>query len=74
MGVKIRKLREKWYLVIDYHGKRKTQMIGTDRKFAEEVRRQVEAKLALGDIGILLDRSEAAPSTFGQYAERWMKE
>ena len=47
MGVKIRKLRGKWYLVIDYRGKRKTRVIGTDRKIAEEVRRQVEAKLAL---------------------------
>jgi len=53
MGVKIRKLRGKWYLVIDYRGKRKTRVIGSDRKIAEEVRRQVEAKLALGNIGIL---------------------
>jgi hypothetical protein len=57
MGVKIRKLRGKWYLVIDYRGKRKTRVIGTDRKIAEEVRRQVEAKLALGDMGILADQS-----------------
>jgi hypothetical protein len=28
MGVKIRKLRGKWYLVIDYRGKRKTRVSG----------------------------------------------
>ena len=74
MGVKIRKLRGKWYLVIDYRGKRKTRVIGTDRKIAEEVRRQVEAKLALADYGILLDNQEKALPTFGEYTERWMKE
>ena len=71
MGVKIRKLRGKWYLVIDYHGKRKTRVIGTDRKIAEEVRRKVEAKLALGDYGIL-ENQEQVP-TFSAYAERWLK-
>src|SRR5271157_5362348 len=71
MGVKIRKLRGKWYLVIDHRGKRKTRVIGTDRKIAEEVRRQVEAKLALGDYGIL-GNQEQVP-TFGAYAERWLR-
>ncbi|MGA8877970.1 MAG: phage integrase SAM-like domain-containing protein [Candidatus Korobacteraceae bacterium] len=73
MGVKIRKLRGKCYLVIDYRGKRKTRVIGTDRKIAEEVRRQVEAKLALGDIGILGSDQRAMP-TFGAYADEWLKD
>jgi integrase len=72
MGVKIRKLRGKWYLVIDYRGKRKTRVVGADRKIAEEVRRQVEAKLALGDFGVLRDNQEQVP-TFSAYAERWLK-
>jgi integrase len=71
MGVKTRKLRGKWYLVIDYRGKRKTRVIGTDRKIAEEARRQVEAKLALGAYGIL-GNQEQVP-TFGVYAERWLR-
>jgi integrase len=73
MGVKIRKLRGKWYLVIDYRGKRKTRVIGTDRKIAEEVRRQVEAKLALGDIGIFGSDQRLIP-TFGAYADEWLKD
>jgi hypothetical protein len=68
MGVKIRKLRGKWYLVIDHRGKRKTRVIGTDRKIAEEVRRQVEAKLALGDTGIF-GSNERTIRTFGAYAD-----
>src|ERR1019366_650013 len=43
----------------------------TDRKIAEEVRRKVEAKLALGDYGIL-ENQEQVP-TFSAYAERWLK-
>jgi integrase len=72
MGVKVRKLRGKWYLVIDYRGKRKTRVIGTDRKIAEQVRRQVEAKLALGDVGIL-EQDKANVPTFATYAERWLE-
>jgi integrase len=72
MGVKIRKLRGKWYLVIDYRGKRKTRVIGTDRKIAEEVRRQVEAKLALGDVGILSDSDSPSP-LFSTYAAGWLE-
>jgi integrase len=71
MGVKIRKLRSKWYLVIDYRGKHKTRVIGTDRKIAEEVRRQVEAKLALGDYGILGNQQQVP--TFGAYAKSWLR-
>jgi integrase len=72
MGVKIRKLRGKWYLVIDYRGKRKTRMIGTDRKLAEQARRQVEAKLALGDLGTLEDPEQRL--TFGDYEEKWERQ
>jgi len=32
MGVKIRKIRGKYYLVIDYRGKRKTRVIGPNRQ------------------------------------------
>src|SRR5271166_2351885 len=73
MGVKIRKLRGKWYLVIDHRGKRKTRVIGTDRKMADEVRRQVEAKLALGDVGIFASDQRSMP-TFGAYADEWLKD
>jgi len=46
MGVKSRKLRGKWYPVFDYRcGKRKTRVIGTDRKIAEEARRSLARKI-----------------------------
>jgi integrase len=69
VGVKIKKLRGKWYLVIDYRNRRKTKVIGSDRKLAETVRREVEARLALGDFGIFEDKS--AEMTFGDYEAKW---
>ena len=47
MGVKLRRVRVKWYLYIDWNGKRKCKCVGTNKQLAEEIRRQVEAKLAL---------------------------
>jgi integrase len=72
MGVKIRKRGGKWYVFVNYHGRRKAKCVGTSRQVAEEVRRQLEARLALGDTGFLVD--ETPITTFGEYADRWMRE
>jgi integrase len=72
MGVKIRKRGGKWYVFVNYHERRKAKCVGTSRQVAEEVRRQLEARLALGDTGFLVD--ETPITTFGEYADRWMRE
>jgi hypothetical protein len=54
MGVKIRKRGGKWYVFVNYRGRRKAKCVGSSREVAEQVRRQLEAKLALGDLGFLL--------------------
>jgi integrase len=69
MGIKIRKRGGKWYLFIDYQGKRKAKCVGT-RAAAEQVKRALEAKLALGDFSFL--RSQQ-PATFADYVEGWQK-
>jgi hypothetical protein len=56
---------------VNYHGQRKAKCVGT-RKAAKEVRRQLEARFALGDLGFLAD--ETAITTFGEHADRWMRE
>ena len=73
MGVKIRKRCGKWYIFIDYHGRRKAKCVGTNRQVAEQVRRQVEAKLALGDFGVFEEADSQLPS-FETYAEKWLKQ
>jgi hypothetical protein len=71
MGVKIRKRGGKWYVFVNYHGRRKAKCVGSSRDLAEQVRRQLEAKLALGDLGFLSDSPEAP--TFATYVEKWLK-
>ena len=67
MGVKVRKKGDKWYVVVDYHGRRKSKCIGS-REAAEQVRRQVEARLALGDLSVIDNEDDKKPS-FNSYAD-----
>ena len=62
MGVKLRKRGGKWYVFVNYHGKRKAKCVGTSREIAEQVRRQLEAKLALGDLALLDDGEKTQTS------------
>jgi integrase len=72
MGVKV---REKiigsgvWWVFINYRGRRKSKQVGTE-KSAYEVKRLLEAKLALGDYDFLDDKPVP---TFEDYADSWMK-
>jgi integrase len=73
MGVKIRKRSGKWYVFVNYQGRRKAKCVGPSRELAEHVRRQLEAKLALGDLS-LFDGGEKKTQTFGSYADKWLKD
>src|SRR5262245_22297922 len=70
MGVKVRQQDGKWYVFINHHGQRKAKCVGDSKRAAEEVKRKLEAKLTLGDVGLL----DAAPQVvlFGDYAEQWL--
>jgi integrase len=72
MGVKIRKRGGKWYVFVNYHGRRKAKCVGENRSAAEQVKRALEAKLALGDMGIFA--AEEKTPTFDKYADQWLKD
>jgi integrase len=72
MGVNVRKKGDKWYVLVNYHGRRKAKCVGS-REAAEQVRRQVEAKLSLGDLSILDAADDEKPS-FDKYADGWLKD
>ena len=61
MGIKIRKKGNKWYVFVSYQGKRKAKSVGT-RAAAEQVRRTLEAKLALGDFGFVAANEDEVPT------------
>ena len=71
MGVKIKKYKGTWYVFIDHQGHRKAKKIGT-RQAAETVKREIEARLALGDLGFLSQDNPNTPS-FAEYADSWTK-
>ena len=73
MGVVIRKKAGQWYLFINHNGQRKAKCIGENRAAAVQVKRVLEAKLALGDIGVFGEADSKLP-LFGDYADLWLKD
>jgi integrase len=55
MGVKIREKPQDsgvYWAFIDHNGKRRAKKIGGDKKAALGIAKKIEAKLALGDMGV----------------------
>jgi integrase len=73
VGITVRKKNNQWYVFINHNGQRKAKCIGENRAAAVQVKRALEAKLALGDIGIFNEAEEKLP-LFGEYADTWMKD
>ncbi len=70
MGVKVREKNGKWYVFINHQGKRKAKCVGDSKKAALEVKRKLEAKLTLGEIGILDEAPQQV--TLSDYAQQWL--
>ena len=62
-----------FWVFIDHKGKRKAKKIGKDKRVALEVAKKIEAKLVLGDVGVLDEsKKESGIPIFGDYAELWL--
>lgn len=75
MGVKVRekpKNSGNWWIFIDHQGRRKAKKIGRDKKAALEVAKKIEAKLTLGDMG-LIENNKPTANKFDEYAQTWIK-
>ena len=68
MAVKIRERKGRWWVFIDYRGKRKAKCVG-DKRTATTVAQKIVAKLALGDLGVMEDK-ERRP--FDAYFRAWL--
>ncbi len=73
MGVKVRKPKghTSWCVVIDHEGHRKTKAVGS-REAAERVKREIEARLALGTAAPL-QAEKPRPPTVAEYSTGWIK-
>ena len=76
MGVKIRE-RPKgsgvFWVFIDYQGERKAKKVGKNRKLAMDIAKKIEAKLTLGDMG-LLEKEKTLKTDFETYATNWLED
>jgi integrase len=74
MGVKIREKPQDsgvYWAFIDHNGKRRAKKIGGDKKAALGIAKKIEAKLALGDMGVFEKRKSVL--TFKVFAEEWVE-
>ena len=72
MGITIRKKEGKWFVFVNHNGQRKAKCVGDSRTAAVKVKQVLEAKLALGELGLFEEAPPQMP-TFGDYADLWMK-
>ena len=72
MGVTIRKKGGKWFVFVNHQGRRKAKCVGS-KAAAEQVKRVLEAKLTLGELGMFSDHENQMP-LFASYADQWMKD
>jgi integrase len=74
MGVKVREKTKGsgvWWIFIDHQGRRKAKKVGRDKKVAEQIAKKIEAKLVLGDMG-LVEKKAVTAATFEEYANTWI--
>ena len=67
MGVKLRQKDGKWYVFINYQGRRKAKCVG-DKRAAQAVAQKLQAKLALGEFQL----EDSPTPTFAAYANQWL--
>jgi integrase len=72
MGVKVKKLRGSYYIQINFKGQRKTKKVGGTLESARDIAKKVEAKLIMGDLGIISEDKAVSPLV-SEYAERWLE-
>jgi integrase len=49
-----------WWVFVDHEGRRKAKKVGT-REAAERVKRELEARLVLGDLGVFRQPDKVPP-------------
>lgn len=73
MGVRVREKKNgsgEWWIFINHHGKRISKKIGGNEEKAREVAKEIEARLVLGDLGVLKEKKQIP--TFGEYSEKYL--
>ena len=70
MGVRVREKQKgsgEWWIFIYHRGKRASKKVGRSEDKARAVAKEIEARLVLGDLGMLEEKKQIP--TFGEYSE-----
>jgi integrase len=71
MAAKVRMIKGVYWVVVHHGGRRRKKRIGKDRRTAEEVARQIQARLTLGEFAMRREAEATIP--FDQFAEEWLR-
>jgi integrase len=71
MAAKVRCIDGVWWVVVHHQGRRRKKRIGKDKRAAEEVARQIQARLVLGQFDVHRRDEKAIP--FREFAEDWLR-
>ncbi len=74
MGVTIRKKDGSWYVFVNHQGRRKAKRVGESRAAAVQVKRALEARLSLSDVGVFDEAEQQVMPAFGEYTDLWLKD
>ena len=70
MAAKVKWDRGVWWVVVHHKGRRRKKRIGKDKRLAEKIARQIQAKLVLDEFEMNVPAKVI--TTFGEFAERWL--
>ncbi|EFK06833.1 conserved hypothetical protein [delta proteobacterium NaphS2] len=73
MGVRVREKQKgsgEWWIFIYHRGKRASKKVGRSEDKARAVAKEIEARLVLGDLGVLEEKKQIP--TFGEYSRNYL--
>ena len=71
MAAKVRRINGVWWVVVHHQGRRRKKRVGKDKRLAEQVAKQIQARLVLGEFEI--DEPEDQPIPFDLFAGQWLR-
>ena len=73
MAANARKRGKNWYVFVEHHGRRIARSVGASKQRAEQLCRELNARLVLGDLSIF-GKVESKIPLFLDYGQTWLRQ
>ena len=73
MPANTRKRGRNWYVFVEHHGRRIARSVGPNKRRAEQLCRELNARLVLGDLSIF-GKAESKTPLFLDYGQTWVRQ